>query len=296
MENSGNVELIKQGASNMQANIIVINGKNVERIDYKGQPVITFRMIDELHQRVSGTAKRNFNTNQSYLIENEDYFRVPYKEWKKILCVRKTYAQRKDFITFLTLQGYLILVKSFKDERAWKVQRQLVTAYFIVNQFEKFSSNDNDLTLDEQLNKLSKLSRIKKDLSHAEFNHLKAQILGNIYDEQSILNNIKYAGTKSSLIKYLDLLLEAYKNGKTFEGISIKEDSDQIIIAFRTQNLLKAFNAIAEHYGCFQQFKTAQALNAYIRNTDDLIRFNWTYNGKIKTVNGYYVNNLIKSQ
>ena len=48
----------------MQANIIEING-----------------------QRVSGTAKRNFNTNQSYLIEKEDYFSVPYQEWSKILVV-----------------------------------------------------------------------------------------------------------------------------------------------------------------------------------------------------------------
>ncbi len=63
-------------------NIIEIEGKEVRRIFYKGEPVVTFAMIDELHQRKKGTSIRNFNNNKSKLIEGEDYFEVPYEEWK----------------------------------------------------------------------------------------------------------------------------------------------------------------------------------------------------------------------
>ena len=39
--------------------LINIEGKEVARIEYRDQPVITFRMIDELHQRPTGTARKS---------------------------------------------------------------------------------------------------------------------------------------------------------------------------------------------------------------------------------------------
>ena len=173
-----------------------------------------------------------------------------------------------------------------------------MTAYFLIKQFEKTASNkgqaDNDLNLDEQLNKLSKLSRIKKDLSHAEFTNLKSQILGDIYDDQSIINNVHYSGSKSPLIYYLDLLIECFQNGKAFEGVSFDDEGDKIMITFQTRHLLKAFNTMAYDYSIEQPFKTAQSLNANIRNSVDLIRLNWSYEGSQKKIRGYYFFKLIK--
>ena len=111
--------------------LVSINGAPVQRIQYKGAPVVTLRMIDELHERVEGTARRTFNQHKEQMVENEDYFKVHYQEWSKIPCVRNTYAQRKDFLTFLTQTGYLLLVKPFNDKLAWKIQRELINGYFM---------------------------------------------------------------------------------------------------------------------------------------------------------------------
>jgi hypothetical protein len=93
--------------------------------EFNGQRVVTFKDIDELHKRPEGTARRNFNENKHRLIINEDYF------------VRNSYEAREEFnitapngLVLITEQGYLMLVKSFTDDLAWVVQRQLVTGYF----------------------------------------------------------------------------------------------------------------------------------------------------------------------
>ena len=87
--------------------------------------MITFKDIDLVHERSEGTARRNFNTNKQHLIEGEDYF------------VRNSYEAKKEYgitapngLVLLTESGYLMLVKSFTDDLAWKVQRQLVKTYF----------------------------------------------------------------------------------------------------------------------------------------------------------------------
>jgi len=125
----------------MTKDMVTITGKEVERIAYRGVPVITLRMMDELHQRPDGTAKRNFRANKEKLIENEDFFTVPYEEWSQLTAGRisssgvsgfqKDTGQRNPMI-FLTQSGYLMLVKSFQDDLAWQVQRELVNRYFVV--------------------------------------------------------------------------------------------------------------------------------------------------------------------
>jgi hypothetical protein len=93
--------------------------------EYRGQRVVTFRDVDELHRRPDGTARRNFNENKRHFIEGEDYF------------VRNSYEAKNEFgitapngLVLLTESGYLMLVKSFTDDLAWQVQRQLVNHYF----------------------------------------------------------------------------------------------------------------------------------------------------------------------
>ncbi len=147
--------------------VVVINGKEIEKIEYRQQPVITMPMIDDLHQRPKDTARKTFHRNKDRFIEEQDYFVAPYEEWSRLgmnvcfsydhsrmkchktslhseegntkgkdrdtLIVRKTDGQkggRTGDMTFLTRTGYLMLVKSFNDDLAWKIQRQLVNRYF----------------------------------------------------------------------------------------------------------------------------------------------------------------------
>lgn len=93
--------------------------------EYKGQRVVTFKDIDMVHGRPDGTARKRFNDNRYHFIENEDFF------------VRNTDEAKKEHgivapngLVLITEQGYLMLVKSFTDDLAWDVQRQLISGYF----------------------------------------------------------------------------------------------------------------------------------------------------------------------
>ena len=104
-----------------------INDVAITVKEHKGVRVVTFKDIDAVHGRPDGTARRNFNTNKSHLIEGEDYF------------VRNSYEAQNEFgiaapngLTLITESGYLMLVKSFTDDLAWEVQRELVKGYFRV--------------------------------------------------------------------------------------------------------------------------------------------------------------------
>lgn len=109
-------------------NNITINKNSIERKLYNNQPVVTFKDIDLVHERVSGTARRNFYKNQKYFIENEDYYLVTVENAKCTNFVHSNLPPKGQY--FFTESGYLMLVKSFTDDLAWQVQRQLVNSYF----------------------------------------------------------------------------------------------------------------------------------------------------------------------
>lgn len=113
--------------------IIRIENSDISVKEYKGQRVVTFKDIDTVHGRPDGTARRNFNTNKRRFIDGEDYFIVSSDEIRTSLLFP---ISDNDFMRkiLLTEQGYLMLVKSFTDDLAWKVQRQLVNSYFRVRQ------------------------------------------------------------------------------------------------------------------------------------------------------------------
>ena len=107
---------------------VCVNNQSLSVKEYAGQRVVTFKDLDMVHQRPEGTARRNFKANSQRFIENEDYFLairgdIPMDEFRPLDIPPKG-------ITLLTESGYLMLVKSFTDDLAWEVQRQLVKGYF----------------------------------------------------------------------------------------------------------------------------------------------------------------------
>lgn len=105
--------------------------------EWNGQRVVTFRDIDDAHNKPRGTARRNFTHNKKFFVENEDYFVIRSQSAEntanssmydfRTLGVSKIPPKG---LTVFTETGYLLLVKSFTDELSWKVQRQLVSTYF----------------------------------------------------------------------------------------------------------------------------------------------------------------------
>lgn len=105
--------------------LTTINNTQVLVKEFSGQRVVTLKEIDAVHGRPDGTARKRFNDNREHFIEGEDYF------------VRNSDEAKNEFgitapngLTLITESGYLMLVKSFTDDLAWKVQRQLVKEYF----------------------------------------------------------------------------------------------------------------------------------------------------------------------
>lgn len=150
-------------------NYIMVDNKPVTVKEYDGQRVVTFKDIDALHNRPDDTARRNFNHNKSRFIEGEDYFKVCADEIRthKIIEISN---RTHETITLITESGYLMLVKSFKDDLSWKIQRALVNTYFRAKEksyelsisdilpmvYQKIDSAIMNLT-DELDNKLSAL-------------------------------------------------------------------------------------------------------------------------------------------
>lgn len=113
---------------NNEQNTVIINNTELLVKDYSDQRVVTFKEIDLVHERPSGTASRNFKANRKHFIEGEDFFKVTPSDFQKDE-IRPTKINNNGTI-LITESGYLMLVKSFTDDLAWKVQRQLVNTYF----------------------------------------------------------------------------------------------------------------------------------------------------------------------
>ncbi len=104
---------------------VSINKADITVKEYQGKRVVTLKDIDLCHGRPDGTARKRFNNNKQHFIEGVDYF------------VRKTDEAAKEYgviapngLVLVTESGYMMLVKSFTDDLAWEVQRQLVNTYF----------------------------------------------------------------------------------------------------------------------------------------------------------------------
>lgn len=112
---------------------ISISGTTLPYIEYQGIPVVTFAMIDAAHQRPQGTARRNFTANKRHLIEGDDFYLIDSNRLDEIRPIYSSlFPAAMKRVTFFTETGYLMLVKSFTDDLAWQVQRQLVKSYFRV--------------------------------------------------------------------------------------------------------------------------------------------------------------------
>ena len=143
----------------MNNKIMKINNIDLSVKEFKKLRVVTFKDIDMLHERVEGTAKRNFNENKKHLIENVDYFLVKPADVQKYEIRTSEINNRGTYL--ITESGYLMLVKSLQDDLAWKVQRELVNNYFRVKEIVQA----RPLTTEEMLELQFKYAKeVKKEV------------------------------------------------------------------------------------------------------------------------------------
>lgn len=132
-------------------NSITINDHVIPVKEYMEQRVVTFKDIDMVHNRPEGTARKRFNDNKKHFIEGVDFFKVCQPSEIRTLGITRPQGGTPDEITLITETGYLMLVKSFTDDLAWAVQRELVNCYFRVKEFtqERQYISTRPLTTDD---------------------------------------------------------------------------------------------------------------------------------------------------
>lgn len=117
-----------------------INNTNIAIKEYQGQRVVTFKDVDTVHGRPDGTARKRFSDNREHFIEGEDFFKVKCSEVRPFFGQTPPNGFNPDAdIVLVTESGYLMLAKSFTDDKAWQVQRQLVKGYFRAKESVKLS-------------------------------------------------------------------------------------------------------------------------------------------------------------
>jgi len=119
--------LYEEGADNKTVSILDME---IPVIEYKGERVITFKTMDRLHKRPEGTAGRNFRQNRSRFEEGKHYFEVNVNDFRRDLWEDFGFSKFASKVTLITRRGYTMLVKSFNDDLAWKVQEELTDYYF----------------------------------------------------------------------------------------------------------------------------------------------------------------------
>ena len=129
--------LTGSGQTHPEASIQV---KQFPAVEFHGQRVVTFAMIDEAHRRPRDTAKKAFQRNRARFVDGDDFFIVGASEveWDVTDYLargikrpgKKMNSPIRGRVTLITESGYLLLTKPFNDDLAWQVQRQLVKAYF----------------------------------------------------------------------------------------------------------------------------------------------------------------------
>lgn len=120
----------------------LINGHTIEAKEYNGKRVITFKDIDEVHERKSGTARKRFNDNKQWFVEGEDYFRITPSVFRT--AIGEMDKRQQTDVVLVTESGYLMIIKSFHDDLSWQLQRILVNSYFKAKEMQ--SENYDDLS------------------------------------------------------------------------------------------------------------------------------------------------------
>ena len=237
-------------------NEITINGQTLPIREYNGVRVVTFKDIDTVHKRPEGTARRNFNSHKSHFIEGEDFYKLSPDEFRT--AIGKMDLRQKNDVILITETGYLTLVKSFTDDLAWEVQRDLVNKYFKAKEQEK-----QDVDMSEVIAEL-----IGQMLGEEMVHSVASVVL------ESIMPSI------SDFAKRIDALekrVSALESGNRPQSESkTTQTANTLLIGAKTQNNV---TYISEHYGmtAIEMNDLLAKLGVQFRDNDGVWKLTYEY-------------------
>lgn len=209
--------------------IIEIEGTKLSIKEYKGQRVVTFKDIDMVHGRPNGTARKRFSDNRERFIEGEDFFKTKCEE------VRPFFGQTlpngfnpKAEIVLITEQGYLMLVKSFTDDLAWKAQRQLVNGYFRARELANDLSPQMKMLYGmlDQMAETERQAREAKQIAEKAVEtteNIKEAVKPVLDDWRETINSKFNRIQRSSSVSFQTLRLEMYQELQRRAGCDLKK-------------------------------------------------------------------------
>lgn len=154
---------------------INVNNVNVPIMEFNNQRVITFKEIDQTHQRPDGTARRTFNKHKDKFVERKHYFVCNTSEAEEMGIIAP------NGLKLITESGYLLLVKPFEDELSWKVQDMLVDSYFKMKEIK--DKVENNLPIVKQ--DFTQFNLLEVMFNCIKTNHQEIEVLKNQTETQA---------------------------------------------------------------------------------------------------------------
>ena len=109
---------------------VKIDKHDVSIKEYLGHRVVTPYDVATVHSRNVREVNQQFERNKKHFIKDTDYFEIPVKVFKSQFVIQDFIPNNVKEIKLFTESGYLMLVKTFTDEKSWTIQRKLVDGYF----------------------------------------------------------------------------------------------------------------------------------------------------------------------
>lgn len=113
------------------SNNLIIDGKPVEIVMYKGIKVLTTRTMAMHHGLDTKVLNQKFRRNKKHFVEGVDYFALTKEMVTDCdhVILSLFYHESGELFLF-TESGYLRFVKTINDDKAWHIYGQLMNAYF----------------------------------------------------------------------------------------------------------------------------------------------------------------------
>lgn len=193
------------------ADLSLHNASDLKPIIFNNEPVITFAMIDDIHQQKAGNARYRFRDNKHRFIKGEDYYLVESSQ-KGVFRPFEIEVPNRG-LTVLTETGYLMLVKSFTDDLAWQVQRHLVKHYFRAQtQSKQVPIQIGEPILSDSI--LKELSNSARSLSSRHYTHYRNRLI-----TEAIKSQIQPTDQIPPLV---EKIWQDNVRGDTIDGVKVK--------------------------------------------------------------------------
>lgn len=130
-------------ASPRSTDVIEVLGRQITKVEYKGQRVVTLRQIDEAHEKADGQARKQYNAHKDRFGDGVDYFELTSSEIRT-MSAAGLFPERTARGMLFTERGYGKIVKGWNDDLSWQLHDAMQDAYFAAKSGTQISAPPDD--------------------------------------------------------------------------------------------------------------------------------------------------------